>query len=302
MQVSPGSVNKFADLLLGGGVFADMYVEDLSGFGTHVMGRSKAELVSVFRELGFNDIHGNGGVVTVQDTGEKLTISKRSYAEKRLENLNQQDRIQDFVQYYFDPEKLKRENWRDELIEKVLKQVNKFLEKDGYVVKIIGQDVKIERTDGSIVETPQIEEINIDYILSNIQKCETRIQSKDFSGAVTSARSLLESVLKHLYKEIFTQEAHNLDLPELYKQVSKELNLHPTSSKLDEGLKKITGGLHTAVVGLSEVRNEAGDAHPLKYTIEEHHAVLVVNNAKTICQFLYQSYKKQNPTTSPPTS
>ena len=163
-----------------------------------------------------------------------------------------------------------------------------------YKVSGVGtKQVSLIKTES--VDTPdEIQNIS-EFISDNVAKCEERIQSKDFSGAVTSARSLLESVLKHLYKEMFTQEAHNLDLPELYKQVSKELNLHPTSSKLDEGLKKITGGLHTAVVGLSEVRNEASDAHSLKYAIEEHHAVLVVNNAKTICQFLYQSYKKQYP-------
>ena len=266
-------------------MFSDLVTGDkrTSAFSDlNILYNSGPKLVVIFNELQFNDEYGEG------------FPTRWYYAQERLQYMNNQDRIQDFIKHYLRPQNLI--DWDKESINGIFETINKYLKYDEYKIYLTDKDIKIEKTDGSIVEAPQIEGINNDYIIENVRKCEKRIQEGDLSGAVTIARSLLESVLKHLYKEIFTQEAHNLDLPELYKQVSKELNLHPTSSKLDEGLKKIAGGLHTAVVGLSEVRNEAGDAHPLKYNIEEHHAVLVVNNAKTICQFLYQSYKKQNPT------
>ena len=236
----------------------------------------------IFTELGFDDVYDN-------------FPSRWNYAQSRLIDLNNRGEIEKFIKFYLHPERILEES-DEKLISETIEIVNKYLLHDGFRVILKETNIEIEKLDGSIVESKEIKKINNDFILEHIEKCENKIKNKDFSGAITSSRSLLESILKYLYKEIFKEEAGNKKLPDLYSEVVKKLKIHNTS-EIDDGLKKIAGGLNASVIGISEVRNRSSDSHGginLKYKVEEHHALLVVNATKTITQFLFQSYKKQN--------
>ena len=269
----------FTDLVTGDGRVVEYFSR--IGDGGFVPYNTGPQLVAIFNELGFTDEY------------NESFGTRWYYAHNRLTTLNEHNRIDTFIKHYLHPQNLLE--WNSQNVEKIIGIVNNYLQLDGFRVALLDTSIRVEETNISIVKAEDIEKIDNDLIHEQIQKCENRIVQGDFSGAITSARSLLESVLKYIHKELFQAEAGNKDLPALYKKVTKKLRIH-NISKVDNGLQKIAGGLNAAVVGLSEVRNKSSDSHgetDLKYRVNRHHALLVVNAAKTIAQFLLQSYKKQ---------
>nr|WP_245345370.1 abortive infection family protein [Halobacillus andaensis] len=138
-------------------------------------------------------------------------------------------------------------------------------------------------------------ELTFDRILQDFQNCDDRIQKEDYSGAITSARSLIEGVCKEILviNGFNSLEGDNQKLPSLFKNVRNVLNLDASNEKLEEPLKNVITGLNKVVNGLNEIRNMSGDGHVVKRTPSKHHAILTVNSAKTIVGFLFQTYEYQ---------
>lgn len=77
----------------------------------------------------------------------------------------------------------------------------------------------------------------------------------DPEGAITSARTLLETVCKRVLDEAKIEYDNSADLPSLYKQVAKKLRLAP-SDHTEETFKRILGGATSVVEGLGTLRNK----------------------------------------------
>lgn len=137
-------------------------------------------------------------------------------------------------------------------------------------------------------------ELSYGHILEDITKSENRIDSGDYSGAITSAKSLIEGVCKEIILQIEGEEIiGSPNLPELFKRVRILLNLDPSNESLQKPLKQVVSGLIQVVHGLNEVRNKSGDSHARKVNPSLHHALLVVNSAKTVVNFLFHTYEYQ---------
>lgn len=115
-------------------------------------------------------------------------------------------------------------------------------------------------------------------------------RTSDPEGAITMAKSLVESVCKYVIEEMEGKEytGRNDDLPALYRKASLALNLAP-EQHMEETFKRILGGCSNIVTGLGELRNKVGDAHgqgsrPVKPS--PRHAELAVNLAGTMASFL----------------
>lgn len=130
------------------------------------------------------------------------------------------------------------------------------------------------------------------YISEAWQKALDR-RHEDPEGAITAARSLLESVCKHILEELGVEDGDSADLPKLYGLTSKALNLAP-SQHTEDAFKKILGGAHSIVDGLANLRNRLGDAHgqgkrPVKPL--PRHAELAVNMAGSMASFLLATFE-----------
>jgi len=119
--------------------------------------------------------------------------------------------------------------------------------------------------------------------LKAIERRET-----DPEGAITLARTLLESVCKYILDEHGVAYASDSDLPGLYKMAANALNLAP-SQHSEQVFKQILGGCTAVVEGLGALRNRLSDAHgqgkkPIKPAAR--HADLAVNLAGAVAMFL----------------
>lgn len=119
-------------------------------------------------------------------------------------------------------------------------------------------------------------------------------KENDPEGAITAARTLIESVLKHILDEQSIKYVDTIDLPELYKEVSKSLSLAPEQHQ-EQIFKQILGGSSSIVSGLGALRNKLGDAHGKSKTNirpKERHSELAVNLAGSISIFLFKTFKE----------
>jgi len=119
----------------------------------------------------------------------------------------------------------------------------------------------------------------------------------DPEGAITAARTLVETVCKHILDELnVAYDSDKVGLHELYKLVAAELNLSP-SQHTEEIFRQILGGCAAIVSGLGALRNRLGDAHgkgkrPVKPA--PRHAELAVNLAGTLALFLITTWRERN--------
>jgi hypothetical protein len=121
---------------------------------------------------------------------------------------------------------------------------------------------------------------------------------RDPAGAITAARTLLESVCKTILDDLPTDPSdlyESDDLPKLYARVAERLNLAP-SQHTEDALKKILGGSMTVVNGLANLRNRASDSHGAgrkSYRPAPRHAALAVNFAGATALFLLETSQDQ---------
>jgi hypothetical protein len=134
--------------------------------------------------------------------------------------------------------------------------------------------------------------VNAEEIERALQKALARRET-DPEGAITAARTLLETVLKHILTDLkgAADVPEDGDLPRLYKLVAKELSLAP-EQHVEEAFKMILGGAISVVNGLSTLRNRIGDAHgsgPKRVRPSPRHAALAVNMAGALATYLIET-------------
>ena len=136
--------------------------------------------------------------------------------------------------------------------------------------------------------------ISIDSV--HVQEAWTKAverRSNDPEGAITAARTLIETVCKFILDETGEPYDINDDLPDLYKKVAQQLNLSPSQHE-EQIFKQILGGVNSVVTGLGSLRNKLGDAHgkgKVGIKPSPRHAQLAVNLAGSVATFLIETWE-----------
>ena len=143
--------------------------------------------------------------------------------------------------------------------------------------------------------TDRLEALNADAVEAAWKKALTR-RVDDPEGAITAARTLLESVCKHLLDDIGHPYDDKADLPKLYAQCAAALNLAP-DQHTEKSFKVILGNCQSLVTELGSLRNWISDAHghgrrPVKPALR--HAELAVNLAGTVAAFLVATWSDKS--------
>lgn len=141
--------------------------------------------------------------------------------------------------------------------------------------------------------TSTLERYNAEYV-SDIWMRAIERRAENPEAAITSARTLLESVCKHILDDAGEKYEDGHDLPKLYRLTAERLNLAP-SQHTEQVFRQILGGCQTVVEGLGSMRNRLSDAHgkgrkPVKPS--SRHAELAVNLAGTMATFLIRTWEE----------
>lgn len=139
--------------------------------------------------------------------------------------------------------------------------------------------------------------LNSDYVTQSWRDALDR-RFDDPDGAITSARTLLEGVCKHLLEKGGVPYDDTADLPKLYRLVAEMMGLAP-SQQTEPILRQVTGGCMTVVEGIGAMRNKLGDAHGRGGSgtpPEVRHAELAVNLAGSLSAFLIQTWETRQAT------
>jgi hypothetical protein len=146
------------------------------------------------------------------------------------------------------------------------------------------------RTPSDAAITATVQAVTSSYIQEAWQKALER-RATDPEGAITAARTLLESVCKHILDAAGATYDGNADLPKLYTLTAKRLNLSP-SQHTEQLFKQILGGCQTVVEGVGALRNRHSDAHgkgAAGTKAAPRHAELAVNLSGTMATLLLQT-------------
>jgi hypothetical protein len=125
-------------------------------------------------------------------------------------------------------------------------------------------------------------------------------RESDPSGAITAAKSMVESVCRHILDSSHLPYEAGDDLPTLCHAASTAVGLDPRSAKSDSA-RRILGACTTAVSELAALRNKLGDAHGpgLSSSLTDPaEAALAVNLAGTVSTMLAQAWVQTSKTPS----
>jgi len=246
--------------------------------------RGGPALVRLFNDYGANDEYGQG------------FPSRWKYAEDRLRDLNGTEAFAALLCEVLDPREFMDTEFK---AQPALDYINQRLKYDGYEVVINNGIAKIHNLQGIHVEARHpfkgsTEQAHV-FIDEQVSKIDRKVQEEDYDGAITNARSLLEAVLQQLEQSLDPNPAsYDGDLPKLYKRVQKLLNLDPGRPDIDQSLRQVLSGFISIVQGLSSLSNKMGDRHVRTYKPSRHHAILVCNSAKSMCNFIFDTYAYQH--------
>ena len=123
---------------------------------------------------------------------------------------------------------------------------------------------------------------------------------EDPEGAITSARTMLEAVCKHILDACGVTYDDKADLPKLHALTIEQLHLAP-SQHTEPLFKTILGSCQSVVNTLGSLRNQLGDAHgraPRQVKPAPRHAELAVNLAGTMAAFLVATWEARSPPAS----
>jgi hypothetical protein len=131
----------------------------------------------------------------------------------------------------------------------------------------------------SVIDAPHVRDL--------WRKAVSRVPT-DPSGAVTAARSLLESVCKHILFDRGLSFSPTADLPQLFDAVLQVLQFSPRA-QTDRRLRQVAGNIQAVVGGVASLRGDIGDAHgknPDDPLATPEQAELAVNLAGAIALYV----------------
>lgn len=142
---------------------------------------------------------------------------------------------------------------------------------------------------------PLIQRCSSDAITAAWRRIQAR-RHTDPEGAITAARTLLESTCKFILGKLGVEYADSDDLPALYAKTAQAMNLSPQNHN-EQVFKQILGGCFTVANGLASLRNTLGDAHGKGENHpkpEPRHADLAINLAGSLSAFLIATYEERH--------
>lgn len=148
----------------------------------------------------------------------------------------------------------------------------------------------IERYSTSIIEIsiPSIKKSENKYILELSQQALKCIDDNDLYSAITKSRTMIEEALCFAIEKQKQVPSEKGDVVQLYAQFKPLYNMH-SDKTMDRRINNLLSGINKIIESISEMRNKNSDSHGVgskRISIKKHHALLFVNSAMTITNFI----------------
>ncbi len=240
---------------------------------------SGPKLVGFYNECGFDDIYVEGFPSRWRYSTDKVIASNGTPRLKKI--------LEDFI----DP---RRFNGDEKLVDTVASEINQLIKYDGFALIKNGDIYKVANTNGSFIEAEVVSTIGHEFVKEQIQKCQQKIASEDFNGAITNARTLCEAVFIHIIEAVEGVDVKNDgNIMNLWSRVKKALKIDLSKDEVPDFIFQILSGLSSSVNGLAGLSNNASDRHANKFNTKRHHAKLAVNSTMTLCDFLIDVFNER---------
>jgi hypothetical protein len=237
--------------------------------------RSGPQLVKLFRSFGFRDEYGQG------------FPSRWAYATEKIQILNGTKELGRLVCLILNPVNFVESEAQ---LQSIIEKLNKYLAFDGYAVVLRGKRCLITQLANDPIEIEHQDRLSDDFIQEQIEKLGRKLTDRDFDGAITNSRSLVEGVLAELHEKLTGEQITKTgDLRQDFKKVRSLLNLSPEMHS-DEAVRQVLNGLNSIVDGIDSLSNQMGDRHRRRLKPQKRHAKLAVNAARTCVDFLVDTY------------
>lgn len=187
--------------------------------------------------------------------------------------------------------------------DQIVSALNPVLARDGYGIVKSGaiSGYPLYRVSGSLPSGHHPADEAVAEILASLDEAMVHAawtkaldrRATDPEGAITSARTLLETVCKNILDDL-GQDYRDADLPKLWALCAERLSLAP-AQYAETTFKAILGNCQSIVNNLATIRNRLSDAHgqgrrPVKP--KPRHAELAVNLAGTMAAFLVATWRE----------
>lgn len=271
VSVAPDTIGALAEVITGGSAAGP---RDAPSYGPYKKGY---ELVEFFNDFG------------ADDTYDSNFGSRLGYTRERIEWLNGSPEMGHLIEEAVNPRRFLGQDTVSP--EAAVDYLNDYLRYEGYQLVRVGDAYRLRPRGGKLVQrgrpSVRLPEERREFIEEHLTKAEERLKAGDFTGAITSARSLVEEVLRQVEAFLYPEPpSYDGDLLKLNKRVYRKLNLDPSAEGLNDAARQVLSGLIAVVSGIAPMRNEVGDAHAFEYRPYRHHAELAVNAARTFAGFL----------------
>jgi hypothetical protein len=139
--------------------------------------RSGPKLVTFYNGHGSNEIYASGGGFP----------SRWDFSQQQLVKHNGTSAIIPIIEDAFDPL-----HFGNLDVALAVTEVNTYLERDRLEVVLTAEGARVRRTDGAAVAFVASRlakrEATFDAVRENVEKCESKLKSGDYTGAITNAR------------------------------------------------------------------------------------------------------------------
>jgi len=242
--------------------------------------RKGVELILLFNKFGFKDIY-----------PESMEGSRRIYTQERINQFKNFSDFKKLVEIILDPKEF---YGLGITIENAVVHINEYMKLEGYEVHHDGKSYQLISTTSKIVEHKTTSTLSHDFIIEQIDKCEEKLATGDYDGAITNARALIEAVsikiIETKNNQIYKSDGN---LITIFRDLKKCLNMTIDENQNPQFLIEIIQGMTTTIQGIAALTNRASDRHYRIYKPQKHHAKLAVNCAFSFCEFIVESFHYQ---------
>ena len=227
---------------------------------------------------------------------------KQPFATIVLTDINEKGEISKIIKKLFDPFDYINDN---ETLNNKIADFNKLLLFENLEIIRTKTEISIKHLHQINTKIPNLTSYNNEAIQQFLTSCEDAINNQldqpddkqNFEPVILGAKSLIECLLNHI-KEKQNLQIKTKNLIALYKEVAEELKLNTDPENNTEcPLNKIRQNLLSLIEAIAELRNKQQLAHGTgkakKYKPKYHHAMLAINSARTVAEFLISVYQNK---------